>query len=53
MAGRVKRALLAAEVAGLSQKELHAFVDDLQLGIGDLHGEIARSWFPPPPADAA
>jgi uncharacterized alpha-E superfamily protein len=48
VAGRVKRALLATDVAGLSQNDLHAFVDDLQLGIGDMHQEIARTWFPPP-----
>jgi hypothetical protein len=37
-------------LASLSQTELHAFVDDLQLGIGDLHDAIAQTWFPPLPA---
>ena len=46
--GRLARALDGAELARLSQLELHAFVDDLQLGIADLHGEVASTWFPPP-----
>jgi uncharacterized alpha-E superfamily protein len=45
--GRLKRNLLNTEVGELSQGELHAFVDQLQLDIGDLHAEIARTWFPP------
>jgi uncharacterized alpha-E superfamily protein len=53
MAGRIKRNLLGAKVEGLSQTELHAFVDELQLGIGELHAEIARTWFPPPIVEAA
>jgi uncharacterized alpha-E superfamily protein len=51
--GRVKRALLGAEVELLSQSELHAFVDELQLGIGELHEVIAVTWFPPPLEEAA
>ncbi|TVQ85487.1 MAG: alpha-E domain-containing protein [Chromatiaceae bacterium] len=47
--GRLARNLDAAELHRLDQIELHAFVDDLQLGIGDLHQEIAATWFPPPP----
>jgi uncharacterized alpha-E superfamily protein len=50
--GRLKRFLLGSEVERLTQSELHTFVDELQLGIADLHAEIARSWFPPP-LDAA
>lgn len=53
VASRVKRALVSTEVGQLSQGDLHAFVDDLQLGIGDLHEEIARTWFPPPLEGAA
>jgi hypothetical protein len=30
----------------LSQAELHAFVDELQLGIADLHGAIAEHLVP-------
>jgi uncharacterized alpha-E superfamily protein len=51
--GRLKRTLTGTEVADLSQSELHAFVDELQLGIGDLHTEIAHTWFPPPLDEAA
>ncbi|MFP4076831.1 MAG: alpha-E domain-containing protein [Halochromatium sp.] len=45
--GRLARALDAAELDGFSQKELHDFIDELQLGIAELHGEIAQTWFPP------
>jgi uncharacterized alpha-E superfamily protein len=45
--GRLARNLDGAELARLSQTELHAFVDELQLGIGDLHEAIATTWFPP------
>jgi len=48
--GRLARTLDGADLARLSQTELHAFVDDLQLGIGDLHDAIAQTWFPPLPA---
>lgn len=46
--GRLARGLDGAELASLSQIELHAFVDDLQLGIAELHREVADTWFPPP-----
>jgi uncharacterized alpha-E superfamily protein len=46
--GRIKRQLMQTDVARLSQAQLHAFVDELQQGIGDLHEEIAHTWFPPP-----
>ncbi|ESQ10119.1 MAG TPA: alpha-E domain-containing protein [Chromatiaceae bacterium] len=46
--GRLARGLDAAELAILSQVELHEFVDDLQLGIAELHTEVADTWFPPP-----
>ncbi len=48
VAGRLKRTLEAAEPPRLNQQQLHAFVDELQLAIADLHAEIARTWFPPP-----
>jgi uncharacterized alpha-E superfamily protein len=48
VAGRLKRTLVGTKVEKLSQSDLHAFVDELQLDIGDLHAEIARTWFPPP-----
>lgn len=48
VAGRLKRNLEGTEPRRLNQQQLHAFIDDLQVGIGDLHEEIARTWFPPP-----
>lgn len=48
VAGRLKRTLEGAEPRRLNQQQLHAFVDELQLAIGDLHSEIAKTWFPPP-----
>jgi uncharacterized alpha-E superfamily protein len=53
VAGRLSRKLLGTEVQRLSQAELHRFVDDLQQDIGDLHGEITRTWFPPRFGEAA
>jgi uncharacterized alpha-E superfamily protein len=46
--GRLLRLIDGAELAKLSQAELHDFVDDVQLGIANLHDEIAATWFPPP-----
>ena len=45
--GRLARVLDAADPAHFSQNELHEFVDELQVGIADLHDEIARTWFLP------
>ncbi len=53
VAGRLSRKLLGTEVARLTQGELHGFVDDLQQDIGDLHDEIARTWFPPRQGEGA
>lgn len=49
VAGRLKRNLEGTEPRRLNQQQLHAFIDDFQVGIGDLHQVIARIWFPPPP----
>lgn len=48
VAGRLKRTLEGVEPRALDQQQLHTFVDDLQMAIGDLHTEIAKTWFPPP-----
>jgi uncharacterized alpha-E superfamily protein len=53
VAGRLSRKLLGTDVQRLTQTELHRFVDELQLDIGDLHDEIARTWFPPRFGEAA
>ncbi len=51
--GRVKRVLEGVEPKQLSQQQLHDFVDQVQLAIGELHTEIAKTWFPPPLQEAA
>jgi len=48
VAGRLKRNLESTEPRKLNQQQLHAYVDDLQTAIGELHEEISRTWFPPP-----
>jgi hypothetical protein len=53
-AWRLARNLDGADPGAFSQAELHTFIDAFQLGIGELHGEIAHIGFPPPvPASAA
>lgn len=47
--GRLKRTLEGVAPERLDQHRLHAFLDEFQIGIGELHGEIARTWFPPVP----
>jgi uncharacterized alpha-E superfamily protein len=51
--GRLARSLDSVEVEGLSQQELHIFIDDLQLGIADLNEEITQAWFLPVAAVAS
>lgn len=43
--GRLKRLVQGTDVAALSQQELHQFVDELQLGLMDLHDELVRNYF--------
>jgi hypothetical protein len=43
--GRLKRQVQGTDVAGLTQAELHQFIDDLQLGLIELHDELGRSYF--------
>ena len=45
--GRIRRQLQEAEIGSLQQNDLHAYVDELQLSLGELHSEIARTWFLP------
>ncbi|MBK1650245.1 alpha-E domain-containing protein [Rhabdochromatium marinum] len=51
--GRLARSLDNAQLERLSPADLHAFVDELQAGIGDLHQEIAATWFLPLPESPA
>jgi uncharacterized alpha-E superfamily protein len=48
VAGRLKRNLESTEPRKLNQQQLHAYIDDLQMAVGELHVEISRTWFPPP-----
>jgi uncharacterized alpha-E superfamily protein len=43
--GRLKRLVQGTDVAALSQQQLHQFVDDLQLGLIELHDELVGSYF--------
>jgi uncharacterized alpha-E superfamily protein len=43
--GRLKRTLQGSDVGALVQAELHEFIDQIQLGLGAVHGEIATSYF--------
>ncbi len=42
---RLKRLTQEADVRKLAQSALHVFLDDLQLGLGDIHTEVANSYF--------
>jgi uncharacterized alpha-E superfamily protein len=42
----------ATPVEELMAEDLHAFVDDLQLGLMELHRQIVEAYFLPPPAAA-
>lgn len=45
--GRLARALDAVEPQFFGRRDLHQFIDELQLGIADLHDEVTQAWFPP------
>ncbi|MEM1188895.1 MAG: alpha-E domain-containing protein [Pseudomonadota bacterium] len=42
---RVRRKLRGFEAEHFTQPELHAFIDELQVLIDDLHKDIAATWF--------
>lgn len=44
----LKRKLRDTGVGELDQAALHAFIDELQLGIIGLHSTLAETYFPPP-----
>ena len=48
--GRLKRLVQGTDVAVLTQAELHKFIDELQLGLIELHDELGRSYFQFEPA---
>jgi len=43
--GRLKRLLQETDVVALDQDSLHQFVDDVQLGLTELHDAIRREYF--------
>lgn len=42
---RIRRKLRGFEAEDIDQAELHAFIDQVQLMINDLHAAITNSWF--------
>jgi len=42
---RLERTIRGANVAAFSQIEIHAFIDELQVGLAEIHDEIARTYF--------
>lgn len=48
--GRLKRSLTTSDVGALDQDELHTFIDELQITIGELHQALSETWFLPAPA---
>lgn len=44
----IKRKLRETTVAELNQESLHQFIDELQIGIMELHANLAQAYFPPP-----
>jgi uncharacterized alpha-E superfamily protein len=44
----LRRKTRRTKVADLSQESLHAFIDELQVDIMQLHGVLAKTYFPPP-----
>jgi len=50
---RMKRTLAEAPVQELSQDSLHAFIDELQIGLGDVHAALDATFFHRAPANAA
>jgi uncharacterized alpha-E superfamily protein len=51
--GRLAGALDASEPERFSKRDLHQFIDELQLDIAALHGEVTQTWFPPVLSSAA
>jgi uncharacterized alpha-E superfamily protein len=50
---RIQRAVQSADLAAMSQAELHQYIDQLELALGQLNDEISRTYFLIEPATAA
>lgn len=46
---RISRLLTETDPKAIDREQLHHFIDDLQLELGQLHAAIAQTWFPAPP----
>lgn len=42
---RLKRRVMRAKPEDLRQEELHGFIDQLQLGLGEIHSQISATYF--------
>jgi len=43
--GRLQRTVREADPRTLEQEALHGFIDDVQLGLAELHGALAQTYF--------
>ena len=43
--------MLGSDLDRLEQEVLHTFIDELQLGLVDLHAELSQAWFLLPPSE--
>jgi uncharacterized alpha-E superfamily protein len=50
---RLKRSLAPPDLGLLDQAALHAFIDDLQIAISEMHRELSETWFLPLSPEAA
>jgi uncharacterized alpha-E superfamily protein len=50
---QIETTLTEMPLEQMDNKILHDFIDDLQIRFGDLHGSIAKAYFPPTVRDAA
>jgi len=49
---RLQRRVQSADVHALAERGLHEFIDELQIGLGELHGDIDALYFRGTPAPA-
>jgi len=47
---RLQRRIQSADVHALAERGLHEFIDDLQIGLGELHGDLDALYFRGTPA---
>ena len=42
----LQKLLQKVETISFDRQQLHAYIDEIQLALGDLHSQIAKAWFP-------